>query len=123
MAPDPLKELAEKHVAPGMRPKFLSPDTVRRRGTRGFEPVVDAKGNNVKFGEMVLAQIPEDVARKRQQTHQDRANNLAKQVVEEYREQTPRELRDESPRSRESRRDSDEGLQSVRGNTRVFDDE
>lgn len=70
-APDPMKELIDAHVAPGMRAKFLSPTTSARQGTRGYEVIKD-KGEPVKLGELMLAQIPAEKAEARQRAIRQR---------------------------------------------------
>ena len=66
-APDLMKELAEKYVAPGMAPKFLSPMQIDKRGLRGYEIVKDSTGQPVKVGRMMLGQMPEAKARARKE--------------------------------------------------------
>jgi len=66
-APDPMKELAEQHVAPGMAPKFLSPIQIDKRGLRGHEIVKDSSGQPIKVGRMMLGQMPEPKARARRE--------------------------------------------------------
>ena len=38
-APDPLREVAQRYVRPGFRPRFLAPAAIDQRGMRGVEPV------------------------------------------------------------------------------------
>lgn len=64
-APDPLRTLSERYVQPGFRPRFLSEARLNKEGSidsRGYEVVKDGNGNPVKFGSMVLGQMPEERA-------------------------------------------------------------
>jgi hypothetical protein len=86
-APDPMKELAEKHVSKGMVPKFLSPSQIDRRGTRGYEIVKDSKGQPVKVGQMVLGQIPETKARARNEHFRKQGGERLAAVETNFKEQ------------------------------------
>jgi hypothetical protein len=92
-APDPMKELVEQHVEPGMRGKFLSPGRVDRDGTRGFEIVKDLKGEPVKMGRMVLGQMPEAKARARATFYQKKGSERLSAIEQEHKERQ-RELVD-----------------------------
>ncbi len=83
-APDPMKELVDAHVAPGMRAKFLSPTTTTRRGARGYEIVKDDHGDPVKLGELMLAQIPEEVAEARNRAVRDRGQARVEEIEKQY---------------------------------------
>ena len=71
-APDPMKELVEKHIGKGMRPRFLSPFKIQKQGKRGFEIVKDEKGDPVTLGELVLAQMPEEQAERRNRVFREK---------------------------------------------------
>ena len=92
-APDPMKELVEQHVQPGMRGKFLSPGRVDRDGTRGFEVVKDSKGEPVRMGRMVLGQMPEAKARARATFYQKKGSERLSAIEQEHQERQ-RELVD-----------------------------
>jgi hypothetical protein len=92
-APDPMKELVEEHIEPGMRAKFLSPGRVERDGTRGFEVVKDSKGDPVKMGRMVLGQMPEAKARARATFYQKKGSERLSAIEQEHKERQ-RELVD-----------------------------
>lgn len=113
-APDPMKDLADKHVKPGMRARFLSPEKVRRDGARGFEPVIDA-GDPVKLGEMILAQMPEERAVARNHYYQSLGTEQMSRVEQEFKEGQQRLARDAGFRGR-AVEDADTGVHSVRGN-------
>src|SRR5258708_18807057 len=95
-APDPMKELADAYVGKGMRPRFLSPVVVekRARGLRGWEPVRDQNGNLVKLANMVLAQMPEEKARKRQRYYQEMGASQLDSHQSKQREEQERSARD-----------------------------
>jgi hypothetical protein len=90
-APDPMKEIAEKHVGPGMRAKFLNPDRVARDGPRGFEVVKDENGDPVKLGRMVLGQMPEERAQARDRFYRKKGADRLQRITEEH-EERQREL-------------------------------
>lgn len=117
-APNPMKELADAHIGPGMSPRFLSPSKCDREGTRGFQVVRNEKGDPVKLGNMVLAQIPEELAQKRRQHYQDQGRQAQAKVIDEYQEQSAQLARVVTgrPAGRTHHPDGDEGLQSVTGN-------
>lgn len=60
-----LKEVADQYVKPGMTPLFLNPDLVRLEGTRGYKPIIDADGDPVRVGEMILSEIPTAISQQR----------------------------------------------------------
>jgi hypothetical protein len=89
LAPDPMKALASQHVGPGMRPKFLSESRLGKEGnyTRGFEVVRHANGDPVKLGTLVLAQMPEEHAQRRNAHYQGKSESAVKKVYQTAREQ------------------------------------
>lgn len=84
-APDPMKALADAHVGPGFRPRFLSQDRLNKEGNlgRGFEVVTDAKGDPVKLGSLVLARMPEDLADKRNDAVRSKGKAQLREVYRE----------------------------------------
>jgi hypothetical protein len=95
-APDPMGDLVKKHVPPGMRAKFLSPRRIARHGLRGCEVVTDRHGDPVKLGEMVLGQMPEQLAQSRNRTYQRKGQARLQSI----------------------KQDLDEGQQRILGNAR-----
>jgi hypothetical protein len=93
-APDPMREIADAHVGPGMSPKFLSPARVARSGTRGFEIVNDKHGDPVKLGEMVLAQMPVERVKARNRTFQRKGQARVQEIRERFEEGQQRINRD-----------------------------
>lgn len=83
-APNPMKEAMDRHIAPGMRGRFLSPKVIDRRGMRGWEPVLDANGEQVKVRDTILAQMPEARAIARNAAVRAHGNKLLGQVREQY---------------------------------------
>lgn len=55
---NPLKELVARHSKPGESYAFHSTRADDLLGTRGYEPVVDKNGDQVKCGTLMLTKIP-----------------------------------------------------------------
>jgi hypothetical protein len=75
-APDVLREMAEAHAAPGMRPKFISASKVAKEGglvRGGWKVQLDAKGDPIRTGDLMLAVMPEEKAIQRNKFYQDKA--------------------------------------------------
>jgi len=83
-AKDPMKELVDQHIQPGMKARFLSDSVVSKKGMRGFEPVRDEEGKLVKLGGMTLAQMPIEKAAARNRHFQELGNQRLAQVQQEY---------------------------------------
>jgi len=79
-APDPMKELAEAYVRPGFKAKFLSPSVCDVAGTRGYEIVRNEKGDPVRLGRLMLAEMPEEKAERRNRHYQEMANSRLQEV-------------------------------------------
>jgi len=90
-APDPMKELAEKHVGPGMVAKFLSPMQIDKRGLRGYEIVKDSGGQPIAVGRMMLGQMPEAKARARRE-HYRKLGDARLAAIKEENQERQREL-------------------------------
>jgi hypothetical protein len=90
-APDPMKELVDRHIQPGMRPKFMSPGRVDRDGTRGFEIVKNENGDPVRMGRMILGQMPEAKARARNEFYRKKGSERLAAIENEH-EERQREL-------------------------------
>lgn len=86
-APNPMKEAMEKHVPKGMRGRFLAPRVIDRRGMRGWEPVLDENGKQIKVRDSILAQMPEERAIARNKKVREHGNNLLGQVRQQYLEE------------------------------------
>lgn len=75
-APDVLREMAAAHVSAGMRPKFISASRVAKEGglvRGGWKVQLDAKGDPVRTGDLMLAVMPEEKAVQRNKYYQDKA--------------------------------------------------
>lgn len=64
-APDARRELMDRHLPSGHTGRFLSPSKCAHSGNRGWTPVLDSSGKEVRLGEMVLASMPKEGAAKR----------------------------------------------------------
>ena len=84
-ARDPLQEVANAHAQPGMRARFLSAKKLQDGAHPDYAIVKHENGDPVKLRGMILAHIPEDVARARNQHYQKRGNELLKQLDSDYR--------------------------------------
>jgi hypothetical protein len=115
-SPDPMKELADAHVGPGMRPGFLSPRVIARQGMRGYKAVI-VDGEPVKLGDMILGEIPEEKAAGRQEHYRRIGQDRLTEMHETFQEGQEQIMRT-AGRSRSAKRGSedDSGLQEVRGN-------
>ena len=109
-APDPMRELVDKHVGPGLAPKFLSKAVINRKGKRGYEPVMDEDGHPVELGGMVLATIPKEVAEARTKAYQSRSDVQLGQVLKEHGEEQEKLISDAGLRPSEVQPDLDQGL-------------
>lgn len=84
-ARDPLKEVADAHAVPGMKPKFLSERRIRENGSTGeYQVVKDAKGDTVKVRGMVLGHIPVERAESRNKFYREKGKRLLKEIGEQY---------------------------------------
>lgn len=83
-APNPTKELMDKHIKPGMRGRILSPKVIERKGMRGWEPVLDENGQQVKLRDAILGQMPEDRAKQRNRQVRERGRQLLGEVTQKY---------------------------------------
>jgi hypothetical protein len=83
-ARDPLKEAADKYVGKAMRPKFLSQRRVKENGGTGDYEVVKDGGDPVMVKGMVLAQVPEELARKRNRHYQKVSQERIADITARY---------------------------------------
>jgi hypothetical protein len=61
----PMEEAVERYGNPGMAPKFLSDRCISHFGMRGYQIVRDERGDPVKVGTLIMAEIPEWMADRR----------------------------------------------------------
>lgn len=82
-APNAMQEVADAHVRPGFKGKFLSPAKLEKQGKRGYEIVVDA-GEPVKLRNMILGEMPIDRVKKRNRHYQEKAAAAAGEIKRNY---------------------------------------
>ena len=71
-ASDPLTVAVQSaNVAEGMAVKFLGARCVDVLGMRGYTPVLDAEGKQVRVGQMLMAQIPRKLAGRRREVYME----------------------------------------------------
>lgn len=119
--PDPLHEKALEVVKPGERHRFLSPRKITQAGLRGWVPKVDVKGNQVTVGEMILATMPEDVAKRRDKRMRAKADAAMVKSTEREVELTEQAL--DLTLGRNRKKGVDKGFESYRGDPNNFDPE
>lgn len=84
-ARDPLREVANRHVKAGFKPKFMSAKRVQENGGTGdYEVVKDTNGDPVKVRGMILGQIPVERADARNRHFREKGNQILKQITENY---------------------------------------
>jgi hypothetical protein len=81
---DPLKAAIDQVAEPGFRHRALSEGVCNKRGLRGWEPVLDAKGDKVKVGRLFLGRMPEQVAEQRNEHYRKIGGEDLKRVEEDY---------------------------------------
>jgi hypothetical protein len=87
-ARDPLREVADAHAVPGMRPKFLSAKGVKDRGGIGDHVIVKHEnGDPVMVRGMVLGHMPEAKALSRNKHYRDRGNQMLKQISADFKKE------------------------------------
>jgi hypothetical protein len=81
---DPVKEAVAKHGEAGMKYRGLSERVMDKRGLRGWEPVKDAKGSNVKIGSLILGKMPKETAERRNAHYRDLGNDALQNASEQF---------------------------------------
>lgn len=84
---DPLRAAVKAYGRPGFANKLLSDRVCNIQGTRGYQPVMDGKGNIVKIGNMMLGEIPQALADKRQRRNVQMAEESLQTVQETFADQ------------------------------------
>lgn len=85
---DPLKEVADAHAVPGMKPKFLSGRRIQEEGGTGiYEVVKDKNGEPVRVKGMVLGHTPVELAASRNEHYRSKANAMLDQITQKYRQE------------------------------------
>lgn len=92
---DPFKEAVQEQQAKetGFEYRFLADRVVKRRGRRGFEPIVDGNGDVKKVGDLVMARIPTGIARRRRARNEKLANEALQNAEEQYQAEQEKVIR------------------------------
>jgi hypothetical protein len=91
---DPLREAVDGVREPGMNYRFLSDRAVKRRGRRGWEPVIGENGDPVKVADMVLGRMPEEKAEQRNAHYREVGNERLRDAGEQYELDQAKAIRD-----------------------------
>ncbi len=86
-APNERAALAAKYVGPGMQARFLGGRRLDTNGTRGYQIVRDEKGDEVRFGNEVLAEIPKEVYDARRKNAQKQGEAQREGLTEKIHDQ------------------------------------
>ena len=116
-APDPMGEIIAEHRYPGMAQRFLSTERVKKRGMRGWVPIVTEQGDPVALGDLILCEKPivnRDAQRKQ---NQDESRDLVRTIEESLEDKHEKVARDRDdtnvgPRRRGERATDREGRSS-----------
>jgi hypothetical protein len=94
--PNPIGELIDPLQAanPDLSYKLLGTTACKFHGLRGYEPVLDAKGNKVELGGMFVGAIPKRLAEQRQRHYQNESREAVQTIQEGYTEEVNRIRRD-----------------------------
>lgn len=84
--PNPLKDAAAPYARDGFRQRWLSPMRVEQAGMRKWKPVRDERGDLVRMRKMFLAEMPEEMAERRQQACRDEAKAQYREASESFSE-------------------------------------
>jgi hypothetical protein len=91
---DPLKEAVDQVRQPGMTYRFLDDKVLKRRGRRGWEPVLDKDGKPVEVAGMRLGAMPAEYADKRNAHYREIGNEQLANAAERYQEDQAKLIRD-----------------------------
>ncbi len=81
---DPMSECIKRHTPKGHRGRMLSETTCRLRGMRGWDVVLDAKGNKFMVGNMFLGSMPEERAGRREAHYKGKAREQLAKVKRRF---------------------------------------
>jgi hypothetical protein len=84
LAPSPMEETVERYREPGMAYGFMSDNASRTLGLRGYQPVMDERGDPVKLGTLTLGKIPERIQRKRLRKGEKESTERVQSMSDEY---------------------------------------
>jgi hypothetical protein len=122
--PDPMKELADRVVAPDEAPRFLSPNVIKNSGLRGWEPkLVDKNGikEPVSVNGMVLATMPKERKKSRDRHFAAKADAAMVKASDAEREETEKAIALTLGRRRKVSA-VDKGLETYRGDPANMED-
>ena len=80
----PLEDAVRRFGSPGMAPKFMSERCIALRGRQGYQVVMDAHGDPVKVGTLIMGEIPETIAARRRLKYAEESDDAIKQQNEAY---------------------------------------
>lgn len=95
---DPLKAAIDAVAEPGFRYRALSEGVCNKRGTRGWETVVDKKGDKVKVGRLFIGRMPTEVAEQRNEHYRKIGSEDLKSVEESIVTDQEKAIRDSGSR-------------------------
>lgn len=85
--PDPMADLTDEHLPDGFKARFLSDKVIKRRGMRGFQPVIDEKtGQPVRMADMIMGAMPADMASQRNEHYRREGEIRQQAAVDEFNE-------------------------------------
>lgn len=125
---DPLQAAVDRVAEPGFKYRALSERVCDKRGTRGWENVVDTNGDQVKVGRLFLGRMPEAAAAQRNEHYRAIGSEDMKNLEENLTLDQERAIRDSGSRgvstlrrgdtltdSRDPSRVASVGFESTRG--------
>jgi hypothetical protein len=92
---NPMREAVARYGRPGMAVKFLSDRCNQVLGMRGYEVVKDERGDPVRIGTLIMAEIPLDWAERRLQHYADEATSALREQEAAYYESAARQIASE----------------------------
>lgn len=115
---DPLKAAVDKIAETGFKYRALSESVCNKRGTRGWEPILDSKGEKVKVGRLFLGRMPVEVAEQRNEHYRKIGADDLKSVEESLVIDQEKAIRDSGSRGVSTLRRGEE-LTDTRDPSRV----
>src|SRR5579875_423626 len=83
---DPLAQIKNEYGREGFALKALSDNVNNKLGRRGYQIVKDENGDPVRFGNMVIGEIPERIAQQRRKAPIVRSNDELSSIQNAHRE-------------------------------------
>jgi hypothetical protein len=91
----PMEEAVLKYGSPGMAPKFLSDRCVGVLGMRGYKAVIDERGDPVKVGTLIMAEIPLRMAEARRRHYAEESEEKVRDSQAQFEDVAVRAIREE----------------------------